>query len=128
MQTRNTAQLKIVQEALCSLANHPTADEVYALVHESHPTISKATVYRALNKLASQGAALKVFAPLGADHFDHVASPHAHVQCEGCGKIEDVMIPLGANAIAQAEEISGFQISSMNVQFIGICSSCQKER
>lgn len=55
MQTRNTVQRQIVLQAVLRMHDHPTADTVYAAVAADHPSISKATVYRNLNQLASQG-------------------------------------------------------------------------
>ena len=60
MQTRNTIQRQIVLQAVNQMHNHPTADAIYAVIAAQHPTISKATVYRNLNQLASQGEILRV--------------------------------------------------------------------
>ena len=49
---RKTVQRSIIETELESLANHPTAEEVYAAVHKKHPSIGKATVYRTLSKMA----------------------------------------------------------------------------
>ena len=60
MASRQTIQRELIKQELCSMANHPTADEVYASIHEKHPTISKATVFRTLGRLADDGEALRV--------------------------------------------------------------------
>ena len=75
MQTRNTIQRQIVLQAVNQMHNHPTADAIYAFIAAQHPTISKATVYRNLNKLAAQGEILRVPVPTGADHFDFNIKP-----------------------------------------------------
>ena len=123
-QTRNTTQLTVVREALYALANHPTADEVYKHVHAQHPSISKATVYRTLNKLASQGEALKVYSLFGPDRFDHTCSPHAHVQCKRCGAVADVAIAPDSSLFEAAEAQSGFRIDQSGIQIPGICPKC----
>ena len=41
-----------------SLHNHPTSADVYEVVRERHPNISRATVYRNLGVLASRGDVL----------------------------------------------------------------------
>ncbi len=55
MEKRNTIQKQLVLDAVFRLANHPTAEEVYAEVARSHPTVSKATVYRNLGSLSEDG-------------------------------------------------------------------------
>ena len=54
MQERQTKQKQVIYDALTML-NHPTATEVYAWVHERHPTVSRATVFRVLGGFAAIG-------------------------------------------------------------------------
>ncbi len=76
MQTRNTVQRQIVLQAVLRMHDHPTADTVYAAVAADHPSISKATVYRNLNQLASQGEIRRVAVPNGADRYDFNLEEH----------------------------------------------------
>ncbi len=126
MSARNTVQREIVLEALCGLANHPTADEVFEAVHAEHPTISKATVYRLLNKLSEDGLALKVKINNGADHFDHQVFDHYHVRCTMCGCVDDVEVSVPGGIEADAAKTSGYRILGHTLQFDGICPACQK--
>lgn len=125
MATRNTVQKSIVLQALNELANHPTADAVYDRVHASHPSISKATVYRILNKMSDEDQVLRVRINNGADHFDHQVFPHYHVRCIECGRVDDVMIPLLSEVEEQAAEASSYLITGCSLQFDGICPACQ---
>lgn len=128
MATRNTVQHGIVLDALCTLANHPTADQVYDLVHLEYPSISKATVYRVLNKLVDEGMAARVRINNGADRFDHQAFPHFHSRCSCCGKVDDVLLDLPANLCDIAAQSSGYTVQSFELQFDGICPACQTAR
>ena len=125
MATRNTVQKSIVLQALHELANHPTADAVYDHVHASHPSISKATVYRVLNKMSDEDQILRVRINNGADHFDHQVFPHYHVRCIECGRVDDVIIPLLSEVEEQAVEASLYLITGCSLQFDGICPACQ---
>ena len=125
MATRNTVQKSIVLQALNELANHPTADAVYDHVHASHPSISKATVYRVLNKMSDEDQVLRVRINNGADHFDHQVFPHYHVRCIECGRVDDVIIPLLSALEEQAAEASLYLITGCSLQFEGICPACQ---
>lgn len=128
MASRQTIQRELIKQELCSMANHPTADEVYASIHEKHPTISKATVFRTLGKLADEGEALRVRINNGADHFDHQTFAHYHVHCAECGRVDDVMMPLADDVEERASKVSDYVITGYTLQFDGICPACQRAR
>ena len=88
--TRNTIQRALVLEAVRSLHNHPTSADVYEVVREKHPNISRATVYRNLGVLANRGEVLRVEVPNGADRYGFLNRPHYHAKCRVCGGVFDV--------------------------------------
>ena len=122
---RNTVQKEIVLEALSALANHPTADAVYERIHQAHPSVSKATVYRLLGKMADNGQILRVRINNGADHFDHQTFPHYHVRCTNCGNVDDVVIPLLSAADEMADQATSYTNITSSLQFDGLCPACQ---
>ncbi len=127
MAERNTMQKEIIYSALCRMANHPTADEIYQSVHESHPSISRATVFRVLNKLADNGSILKVRIADGADHFDHQTFRHYHAHCRCCGDVCDVRLaPLVMLEDESIEAEGQFNITGYSLQFDGICAQCAR--
>ena len=128
MATRNTVQQKIIAEQLEQLGNHPTVDEVHRAVSMQRSNISKATVYRTLNKLADSGHATRVIVGNGAERFDHRADHHYHVTCAVCGRVDDVeayAFP-GSEAQETASGASGYLITGHDLQFVGICPACQR--
>lgn len=126
MPARQTIQRELIINELRSMANHPTADEVYASIHEKHPTISKATVYRTLGRLADEGVILRVKINNGADHFDHQTFAHYHVRCTECGRVDDVEVPVLDGAEKAASRTSDYVITGYTLQFDGICPACQR--
>lgn len=125
MASRHTVQRDIIEGEVMHLANHPTADQVYDAVHEQHPNISKATVYRTLGKLSDEGEIARVKINNGADHFDHQTFPHYHVRCTICGKVDDVLIDQIGSLDNEAAKVSGYNITGCTLQFDGICPACQ---
>ena len=93
MNQRNTFQRTATLEAVHELANHPTADDVYNLVHQKYPQISRTTVYRNLNKLCDSNDLLKVKIFGSADRFDHNLHSHYHFKCDECGDVSDLDMP-----------------------------------
>ena len=126
MTSRNTIQRSIIEDELRRHANHPTADDVYEGVHAGHPSISRATVYRTLNRLADEGTIGRVRINNGADRFDHRSFAHYHVRCTVCGRVDDVMIPLVEGIDERAERATGYRVCGHTLQFDGVCPACQR--
>ncbi len=119
---RNTVQRKLVLDAVKTLANHPTPEEVYLHIHKTHPTISKSTVYRNLHYLCDIGELLHLPVPDAADHVDHQTHPHLHCICRQCKSVFDAQeikteLPLPVDT-------KEFQYEKCYVFFSGICSNC----
>ncbi len=129
MARRNTVQQAVIAEKLGELHGmHPTADDVYAAVAAQYPSISKATVYRALNRMSEDGSALKVPVAGGADRFDDTLAPHHHVQCVACGRVDDVCLADGATSLDLCGMVSapGYILCGYDLLFRGLCPACKK--
>lgn len=124
---RLSKQRKVILEELQKVTSHPTADEVYDMVRKTIPRISLGTVYRNLEFLCGKGLVLKLGAPGAQKRFDGTPEPHPHIRCEVCTRVVDVECDVETPQIPQ-ECASGFDISSCNVEFIGVCPECQKGR
>ena len=124
MQERRTVQKNMVYAALCELGNHPTAEMVYDRVREHSTAVSRATVYRVLNRLAEQGKILRLSGE-GADHYDHRVDLHHHVQCLICGRVDDVMTRELGDVTALVTDDAGYRISGGTLWFRGVCRDCQ---
>lgn len=128
MNQRNTFQKTLILEAVYALANHPTADEVYSNLHEKYPQISRATVYRNLNKLCESHdlARVKIFG--SADRFDHNLHHHYHFICNECGEVCDLDIPYMENLNDLYHNIGGRQVNDHQILFDGICKNCLEKK
>lgn len=123
--TRNTVQRDLVLQAVTALHTHPTADEVYLMITEKYPSISKATVYRNLNLLAEEGRIRKISVPAGADRYDFHAAPHYHIRCVRCGQVFDVDMPYQPQIHEKIRDTHGFFIQGHDIVFQGICPQCK---
>lgn len=123
---RNTIQCALVLEAVHKLKSHATADEVYAALAREHPNISRATVYRNLQRLCERGQIRKREVPGGADRFDHLCSDHYHIRCEKCGRVFDVDMEYIENLEHSIRDTHGFIFAGHDIIFKGICPDCQK--
>lgn len=124
---RNTVQKEQVYAAVTALANHPTADEVYAHVRLTYPSISRATVYRILNQMAENGAVSRVRVSNYATHYDHCTAPHNHARCVKCGRVFDVHIKNEIEIDYSAIEAGGADIIGHSLVFTAVCGDCLRE-
>lgn len=128
MAERNTRQKDMIYASLCTLHNHPTADQVYEDVHSTEPTVSRATVYRVLNRMAAQGRVRKMGVMGGADRFDGILEEHSHIHCPDCGKLFDIpYIGLNIDEFTKAE-MADFEIHGYSLMVEGVCPKCLKKR
>lgn len=125
MQERQTKQKQIIYDALCAL-DHPTATEVYAKVHESYPSVSRATVFRVLGGFAGSGKALELRSAGNEMRYDFNYMPHCHARCVCCGRLSDVQTTgFDAEKIG-AVACGDFALQGFTLEFFGTCKRCTK--
>ncbi len=122
-ETRHTLQKEIIHQALCEMANHPTAAMVYQRVHETHPTISRSTVYRVLGQLAEEGRVLRLALDGSDSRFDGTTCRHGHVRCRLCGRIGDV----SWCEMGEPADTGGFLLEDCAVEYRGLCPDCRRK-
>jgi len=126
---RNTVQRQIILDALRKLKTHPTIDEIYAAIHQAHPSISISTVYRNLRRLAKDGLIRRISLPDGLERYDGRAGRHYHFQCKNCGGIFDVDISEPDQLAGINGEVAqkyGFFVDGHEIAFSGLCVHCKK--
>jgi len=121
-------QRESIMEFLQGRKDHPTADTVYTNIREIYPNISLGTVYRNLALLASLGEIQKITSEDGADRFDADTSPHYHVVCRCCGRVDDLPMVWGTELDRKAENIYGGRIDGHVTSFYGICADCLEKQ
>lgn len=120
---RNTTQKEQVRAALAK-RDHPTADEVYERVRRKVPAVSRATVYRILNKMADSGSVMRVKLPDFANRYDCRTEPHYHAQCLRCGRVFDVGLSAPPRVDCSGVRACGADIVGYNLIFEAICADC----
>lgn len=123
---RHTIQCSFVFEAVNKLQCHATADEIYDEIAKEHPSVSRGTVYRNLNRLSQTGEIRKIEIPGGADRFDHLCHEHYHVRCRQCGRIYDVDMDYIPDLEKNIKDTHGFEFTGHDIMFKGICPECRQ--
>jgi len=117
-----TMQRIAVLEFLEETSTHPTADEVYAAIHDRYPTIARATVYNTLDALTQAGAILKLTVDPNAARYDADLRPHIHFRCRLCGKVYDIAMEREKRV---GEIVMGHHVESVRTYAYGVCAACQ---
>jgi Fur family peroxide stress response transcriptional regulator len=115
---RPTSQRETVYESLLERRDHPTADEIFARVRETAPTISLATVYNCLDVLVQNKLVRAVNFERAPTQYCANLSPHAHFHDEA-GRTLDIKMP--AEVIDQLRDLlpSNFDVKHIEVNFHG---------
>ena len=105
---------------------HPTAQEIYEEVRKQIPNISKGTVYRNLQVLNMEGLVSELNLNGALSRFEVKQGDHYHFRCEQCGRVFDAGYPVEQDLNSKVAAKTGFNISSHQLEFRGICHDCQK--
>lgn len=115
-----SSKRELIYSTLCSTKTHPSAKWVYEQLKEEHPDLSLGTVYRNIALFKDKGTAIPVANILGEERLDGDTSPHAHLVCKCCGKIEDIEMP----TLSNLKDTREFSIDFVAVTCFGLCKDC----
>lgn len=117
-----TPQRIIILEAVYSLNNHPTADNIIEHIHRTHPNIAQGTVYNALDTLVEKGLIKKVKTDGDVMRYDGMTEAHHHLYHSNGGLIEDY-VDLELDELLKeyfkSRKINGFEIEEIVLQIRG---------
>ena len=103
--------------------DHPSAEEIFATIKKTYPTISFTTVYKTLDILEKMGEVLKITIDDERKHYDPNTYTHHHIICLGCNKISDVDAE-SVNPELPDGVLQEFTPSRYHVCFYGTCKDC----
>jgi Fe2+ or Zn2+ uptake regulation protein len=121
---RNTIQRTLILNAVEELNIHATAEQVYEHIIKTHPTISKATVYRNLSQMADNGELLNIGSFNGSVRYDHNCHKHYHFVCGKCERVFDANVYFD-DLNSRAEGLDGFEVAGHSLIFTGTCKKCK---
>ena len=123
---KSTPQRASIYQALVNSTAHPTAEDLFAQVSPTYPTLSLNTVYYTLTVLGSAGLVHEVNIGHDRARYDANLTPHHHVICRGCQAIFDVMDSRLDGLAPPTGLPKDFDITSYQVAFRGYCGACRQ--
>ena len=120
-------QREIILDTLSKNAIHPTAEALLEFLKRDDSNVGITTLYRNLNQLADAGLIKKIDGLEPSAHFDHNTFEHYHFICEKCKKVYDIPSSVAPDLVKNTTEATGFDITSHDIVFHGICSECKRK-
>lgn len=122
-----TPQRMSILEAIYTLDNHPTADNIIEYIHKTLPNIATGTVYKVLDVLVDNGLVKKVTTDSGVMRYDGVIEHHHHFYCTECDLIKDYFDPELdeiLKAYFKKKSFPGFKFEDCILQIRGTFEKC----
>lgn len=128
-----TRQKSLIEKCVTETAGkHFTADDICDVLDGSGNHVGKATVYRHLERMLSDGLVRKytLDGKSGACYQYAGASvcEHFHLKCTECGKLIHAECSFLDRLSSHVEYEHGFKIDGARTVFYGVCGDCGNDR
>jgi Fur family transcriptional regulator, peroxide stress response regulator len=120
-----TPQRLSIYRALLESEDHPSPELLFERVRARMPSLSLATIYKALDALQRLGVVGRVAVAGDRKRYDANPDRHHHLVCTRCDKVVDFYDD-ALNAIAPPRRVAGFVPHAVHVQVTGLCASCAR--
>ena len=124
---RPTRQRAAVEAVFDGLEGFHSAQQVHARLRESGDTVGLATVYRAVQSLAEDGALDSIRTDSGEALYRRCSPQHHHhLVCRGCGRTVEVAGPAVEQWADRVAGEHGFADVSHTLEIFGTCGDCRE--
>lgn len=113
---------------------HVTAEDIRNFLRGRDTPVSKATVYRCLDKMLAQGKIRKYTIEEGVGScYQYIEEQqscreHYHFKCSGCGRLFHITCDLMNEISEHVYQEHDFVIDSSKTVFYGLCGECRKKK
>lgn len=124
---RLTPQRHAVLKVIADSRDHLTPAKIYTLVHQEHPTIGVATVYRVINLLAEHKLICRVISGDNSQSYlmRRPLEHHHHLVCSQCGQAVDFTNCDLSELEQQLSRDTGYNIEGHILEIYGRCPDCR---
>ncbi len=123
---RPTRQRAAIAEVLAASAGFQSAQELHAQLQSSGTRVGLATVYRALQAMATDGEADVRRTDDGEAVYRACSEGHHHhLVCRVCGRTVEIDGPAVERWTAQVSAEHGFSDVDHTLELVGTCADCR---
>jgi Fur family ferric uptake transcriptional regulator len=126
---RFTGQQRDMVRFIFSKHNHFDADQLVDELKQGGLQVSRATVYRTLNKLVDAGLLRRL--ELGPRMFyehDYGYPQHEHMYCTSCHRVIEFQHPAVQDLLREVCQQHNFRMEGHNFIVRGVCADCNRAR
>ncbi|WP_281424254.1 Fur family transcriptional regulator [Nonomuraea rhizosphaerae] len=121
---RRTVSRMLILGILAEKDTHLSVLRLHQMVTASHPMVNLSTVYRNVAAMTEHGV-LHSVEHTGQALFGLAATPHHHLICERCGRLDEVPADELSQAAALLLTAHGFEIEPAGQLLRGRCRRCR---
>lgn len=118
-----TPQRLTIYRSLLESSDHPSPEMLYQRVLPKMPSLSLATIYKALDALSELGVVREVAVVSDAKRYDANLDAHHHIVCTECKAISD-LYDQGLDQVPLPKNLGAFVPEALSVQVFGRCGTC----
>ena len=120
-----TPQRLEIMQYLDKHRTHPNADHIYSDLKQKNPSLSRTTVYNALDTLSKNNIIQTLTISESERRYDFKSGHHHHFLCRECGEILDIEVSCPflddmLHGKHKVEQVHGY--------FKGVCKDCLKKQ
>ena len=121
-QLKVTPQRLQIMKYLDEHRSHPPVETIYTELKKANPSLSKTTVYNALETLQHHRIINSITISGSEQRYDYKTTSHHHFLCKQCGIIADFDIEC---PYSKKTTFGEYQIDEVHGYFKGICKTCK---
>jgi len=117
-----TPQRHAILEAVYTLGNHPTVENITEYIRKTHPGVATGTVYHVLDALVQNGLVHRVKTDRDVMRYDAIMENHHHIYSARTERIEDYFdeeLDDLLQAYFQKKKLPNFNIDKITLQING---------
>lgn len=123
-----TPQRISIYKILSESKEHLSAEHIYSLLQEIHPTISLATIYKTLGTFTKANLIQEINVGENSFRYDANCEPHPHFVCTKCKNIYDLpCVPSISTLKTELEDSMNSNILYEKIYVYGLCPHCKEE-
>ena len=120
---RITEQRQIVLKAITKRPR--SVEEIHKALQKKGALVDLASVYRSVQLFVDNNLVHELDFGDGIKRYEASSEHHHHIICNGCGKVEDILLKTENKFIKEAARNSQFKITNHSLEFFGLCQKCQ---
>lgn len=122
---RTSSVEQIILETLSHENTHMKSLQIYEEIRQRLPAVNQSTVYRALERLVSNGKVSVSDMGTGATVYERLAGePHHHFVCQQCGQVMNLSHEDIRRFFEGLEKQNHFAIATNHLILFGTCEKC----